>query len=168
MNWDRRLLGDPSTYFSRWPRPLLALLEFAYMGCFVLIPAGFLVLVLGGHAAMADRYWTLVVGAELASFATLAFVQTRPPWAIERKPMLADPATHELAGRMVQTFTIHANTFPSGHVAGSMAVAFAVSGAMPLAGAALLVVATTVAVATVAGRYHYTIDAIAGFLLAIS
>jgi membrane-associated phospholipid phosphatase len=166
MAWDRRLLGDPSTRFAAWPRPLLAYLEIVYMACFVVIGAGFLILVLNGHAAMADRYWTLVVAAELGSFAPLAFIQTRPPWAIERKPVLADPAIHDLAERMVQRFTIRANTFPSGHVAGSLAVAFAVAGVMPWTGAVLFLLAITIAVATVVGRYHYVVDAVAGAALA--
>lgn len=163
--WDRRLLGDPAIRFARWPRPLLAVLEIAYMGCFVVIGAGFLVLVLYGRSDLADRYWSLVVAAEFGSFAPLAFVQTRPPWAIERKPMLADRAIHDLATQMVETFTIRANTFPSGHVAGSLAVAVAVSEALPAVGAALFGLALVIAIATVVGRYHYIVDGIAGAML---
>ncbi len=165
MAWDRRLLGDPATRFRSWPRLLLAALELAYMGCFIVIAGGFLVLVLTGHAAMADRYWTLVMAAEFGSFAPLAFIQTRPPWAIERKPVLADRAVHDLATQMVQTFTIRANTFPSGHVAGSLAVAVAVSEVFAPAGAVLLAVALIIAVATIVGRYHYVVDALAAVVL---
>lgn len=165
LDWDRRLLGDPSTRFAHWPRAVLAVLEIVYMGCFVLIGAGFLILAANGHAGGADRFWTLVVAAELGSFAPLAFVQTRPPWAIERKPVLTDPAVHELAARMTQTFTIRVNTFPSGHVAGSLAVAMGVMAVMPRTGAVLLVLALCIAVATIVGRYHYVIDAAAGAAL---
>jgi len=163
--WDRRLLGEPSTRFAKWPRPLLAVLEIAYMGCFILIGAGFLILVLAGHAAAADRYWSLVVAAEFGSFAPLAFIQTRPPWALERKPVLADRVIHDLAERMVTTFTIRVNTFPSGHVAGSLAVAIAVGEILPLAGAVLLAAAILIALATIVGRYHYCLDALAGAAL---
>jgi membrane-associated phospholipid phosphatase len=166
--WDRRLLGDPAIRFARWPRPVMAALEIIYMGCFILIGAGFLVLVASGHAAAADHYWTLVAGAELGSFAPLAFIQTRPPWALERKPVLADPFVHEVAGRLIQIFTIRVNTFPSGHVAGSLAVALAVMSVMPWTGFALLAVAFAVAAATVVGRYHYTVDAVAGAALTVA
>lgn len=166
-SWDRRLLGDPATRFARWPRPVLAALEIAYMGCFVVIAAGLAILALNGRAELADRYWSLVIAAEFGSFAPLAFVQTRPPWAIERKPVLADRAIHDLATRMVETFTIRANTFPSGHVAGSLAVAVAVSEALPAAGVALLVLAIVIAIATVVGRYHYVVDGVAGALLVL-
>src|SRR5262245_39751929 len=61
VGWDRRLLGDPTTRFSSWPRLPLAYLEIVYMGCFLLPPAGVAVLLATGHEALVDRYWTLVI-----------------------------------------------------------------------------------------------------------
>ena len=168
MAWDRRLLGDPSTRFAGWPRALVAGLELVYMGCFLLIPAGLAILVAAGHAALVDRYWNMVMGAEFAAFAPLAFIQTRPPWAIERKPELADPAIHRLAAQMVQHLTIRVNTFPSGHAAGSLAVALAVIGVLPWAGASLLLLAAAICVACVVGRYHYSVDVLAGAAVALA
>ena len=168
LEWDRRLLGDPATRFAAWPRPLLAGLELIYMGCFLMIPAGLLLLVLNGRGALADGYWTLVMGAEFAAFAPLAFIQTRPPWALERKAMRTAPAIHRLAGQMVQHLTIRVNTFPSGHAAGSLAVALAVAGALPWPGALLLVLAAGICVACVVGRYHYVVDVIAGAGVAVA
>jgi membrane-associated phospholipid phosphatase len=165
--WDRRLLGDPATRFSRWPRPLLAYLEIVYMGCFLLVPAGFAALAWTGRAAMADRYWTMVAAAELGSFVSLSVMQSRPPWMIERKAVLPDRAIHRLASRMVEHLTICVNTFPSGHVAGSLAVALAVIGVMPRVGAVFLGLALSIAVASSVGRYHYAIDVVAGAALAL-
>jgi len=106
------------------------------------------------------------MGAELAAFAPLAFIQTRPPWALERKPELADPAIHRLASQMVQHLTIRVNTFPSGHAAGSLAVALAVIGALPGPGAVLLLLALAICIACVVGRYHYVVDIVAGAAVA--
>ncbi len=39
--------------------------------------------------------------AEFAAFAPLAFIQTRPPWVLERKPELPDHGIHRLASQMV-------------------------------------------------------------------
>lgn len=167
MLWDRRLLGDPATRFASWPPVLVAGLELVYMGCFLLIPAGAAMLALSGHAPLLDRYWSMVIGAEFAAFAPLAFIQTRPPWALERKPQLADPAIHRLASQMVRHLTIRVNTFPSGHAAGSFAVALAVVGALPWAGGLLLVLAAAICVACVVGRYHYTVDVAAGAAVAL-
>jgi membrane-associated phospholipid phosphatase len=166
--WDVRLLGDPTRRFAAWPRVILGYLEIVYMGCFLLVPGGFAALSLGGHAADANRYWTMVVAAELGSFAPLSVFQTRPPWVVERKPVLADRAVHRMAAGMVERVSIRVNTFPSGHAAGSLAVALGVAPAMPLAGALLLLLAISIGIATVAGRYHYVVDVAVGALLAVA
>ena len=69
MGWDRRLMGDSAARFVSWPRPLLAGFELIYMGCFLMVPAGLAILVANGRGSLADRYWTMVLGAEFASFA---------------------------------------------------------------------------------------------------
>jgi membrane-associated phospholipid phosphatase len=165
--WDRRILGDPAARFVGWPPMLVAGLELVYMGCFLLIPAGALLLAGAGHRMLVDRYWAMVIGAEFAAFAPLAFIQTRPPWALERKPALADPAVHQLASQMVQHLTIRVNTFPSGHAAGSLAVALAVVGVLPWTGVLLFVVAAAICVGCVVGRYHYIVDVVAGLVVAL-
>lgn len=168
MSWDRRLLGDPATRFARWPGAVLAYLEIVYMGCFLLVPAGFAILAARGRSDLADHYWTIVMAAEFGAFVPLVVIQTRPPWLVERKPVLADRAVHRAASHMVERLTIRANTFPSGHVAGSLAVAFAVIDTAPVVGLALLLLAASIGVATVVGRYHYIVDGIAGAALAIA
>lgn len=164
--WDRRLLGDPTTRFAKWPRWLLAYLDILYMGCFLLVPAGFGVLAWTGHATLADRYWTTIAAAELGAFAPLAVFQTRPPWVLEPPPIVRDARVHRAASLFVRHGTIGANTFPSGHVAGSLAVAFALMGTLPVAGAVFLALSAAIAVACVVGRYHYVIDVVAGGVLA--
>jgi hypothetical protein len=52
-------------------------------------------------------------------------------------------------------------------VAGSLAVALAVLGVMPGAGLLLLVLAASIALACVVGRYHYVIDVLAGIALTL-
>jgi membrane-associated phospholipid phosphatase len=59
------------------------------------------------------------------------------------------------------------NTFPSGHVAGAMACGLALVPDVPLAGAVVLSLAMLIGVASVAGRYHYAADAVAGVLVAL-
>jgi membrane-associated phospholipid phosphatase len=168
MSWDRRLLGDPATRFADWPRATVAALELIYMGCFLLIPAGLALLIVAGHRSLVDWYWMLVMGAEFAAFAPLAIIQTRPPWALERKPELADPAIHRLAAQMVQHLTIRVNTFPSGHAAGSLAVGLALVGVLPAAGTLLLVLAIAIGIACIVGRYHYIVDVVSGGAVALA
>jgi membrane-associated phospholipid phosphatase len=166
MAWDHRLLVDPTTRFASWPRAALAFLDLIYMGCFLLVPAGFAALVCTGHGALGDHYWTMVTAAEFGAFAPLAFIQTRPPWALERVHA-THPVVGPFASQMVQQFTIRVNTFPSGHAAGSIAVALGVASALPRTGAALMVLALCICLACVVGRYHYVVDVVAGAALAL-
>jgi PAP2 superfamily len=162
LGWDHRLLGNPTTRFARWPRAVVAYLDVVYMGCFLLLPAGFLALIAGGHAGQANHYWTLVAAADLGAFAPLSVLQTRPPWQLETQPTLAAPGVHRMASLMVRHATIGANTVPSGHVAVSLAVTLGVIASMPVAGVVLLVLTATIAVACVVGRYHYVFDVVSG------
>ena len=164
---DRRLLGDPASRFARWPAALVAYLEIVYVACFLLPPAGLAALTLAGRRDLADRYWTIVAGAAFGSYAPLSLVPTRPPWLVEPAAALADASVHRTAYGMVERFTTRANTFPSGHVAASLAVALALASPMPLAAAVFFVLAVSIATASVVGRYHYAADAVAGALLAV-
>ena len=167
MSWDWRLLGDPTTRFASWPRPAVACLDLVYMGCFLLLPGGFLALAAAGHSDAADHYWTLVSAADFAAFLSLTMFQTRPPWALERPPDLAARTVHRAALVVVRHGTIGTNTFPSGHTAVSFAVAYALLPTLPLAGAIALAVATVIALACIVGRYHYVIDVWSGVLLSL-
>ena len=168
QTWDRRVLGVPPPRVARWPRPLLAYLEVVYVGCFLLVPGGFAVLAATGRSALADRYWTMVVAAELASFAPLSLIQARPPWLVERRAALPDQAVHRFAWYVVRHFTIRATTFPSGHAAGSLAIALALAGVMPYAAGVFLFFALSISAACVVGRYHYVVDVVAGAVLALA
>ena len=61
-----------------------ASLTSAYIGCFLIVPAGLVLLWPPGTATDPQHYWTLVMGAELGAFGTLPYLQTRPPWMLER------------------------------------------------------------------------------------
>lgn len=168
LEWDHRWFGDPTTRFARWPWWLIAYLDVIYTMCFVLLPAGFAALAAAGYSYRANRYWTMVLAADLGAFAPLSVFQTRPPWAIEKPAVLAASRLHRLASYVVKNGTTGVNTFPSGHVAVTIAVAFGVMPSLPLAGAALLVCAASISVACVVGRYHYAVDVIAGAALGLA
>jgi membrane-associated phospholipid phosphatase len=167
LAWDRRLIGDPTTRFARWPGWLVAYLDIVYIFCFLLPPGGLLALTVAGRSDLANQYWTLVLAANLGAFAPLSVFQTRPPWAPAPPPELGAPLVHRVASYAVQHGTIGVNTFPSGHVAMSFAVALAVVGPMPITGGVLIAVAFSISAACVVGRYHYAVDVVAGALLAV-
>ena len=168
LKWDHRWLGDPTTRFSRWPAWLITYLDIIYTLCFLLLPGGFAALLLTGHSSEANRYWTMVLAADLGAFAPLSVFQTRPPWAIEKTPRLTATGVHRLASYVVKNATTGVNTFPSGHVAVTIAVALGVISSLPAVGVVLLLCAASIAVACVVGRYHYTVDVIAGAALGLA
>jgi membrane-associated phospholipid phosphatase len=163
--WDVRILGRRT--FDALPTPLRVYFEIVYDFCFLLMPAGFATLVWLGHAASADRFWTIVSFAEFLPFGTLPWLQARPPWAIEARRDADRSGVRRFSLEWVEAVTIRANTFPSGHASGSLAVALALAQPAPRAALAFGVVAVSIAIASVVGRFHYAIDAITGLLLAI-
>ncbi len=71
---------------------------------------------------------------------------------------------------MLGNYGIHTSVFPSAHVAGAFSVAFGAWSTLPehkWVGRFLLVMAALIAVATVYGRYHYLVDAVAGLVIAM-
>lgn len=168
---DRRLYdAGLSAMVAATPRLVIELLELAYLSCFVFVPGGMLLLFLAGASAHADRFWTLVLIGEFGSFGMLPWIQTRPPRDIE-PPNVIDRrrfVMRDVNQSMVRTTSIGANTFPSGHVAGSLAVAIAVAEAVPGLAVPLFIGAGLISVSTVVGRYHYAVDAIAGVALTLT
>jgi membrane-associated phospholipid phosphatase len=163
--WDDRLIGRAT--FESLPRVLRVYLELVYDFCFLLIPAGFAALVWAGGSASADRFWTLVSLAEYGAFATLPWVQARPPWALEPRRAVDRTGIRRFSLVWVNRVTIRANTFPSGHASGSLAVALALAAVAPATAVIFGVLAASIAAASVVGRFHYALDAITGLLLAL-
>jgi membrane-associated phospholipid phosphatase len=152
------------------PWVLLDFLEFAYLSCFIFVPSGMLILTLTGHTASADRFWTIVLAGEFGSFGVLPWIQTRPPRDVEPPDPINSRGliVRRLNLYMCETTSIGWNTFPSGHVAGALAAALAVSEVVPATATPMFIGAGLIAVSTVLGRYHYAVDGIAGALLTLS
>jgi membrane-associated phospholipid phosphatase len=151
------------------PRFVLEGFELAYLMVYALIPIGAGVLLAGGFAGEIHRFWNIVLAASLPCYATLPFLQTRPPRVLERAAG-AEPrplAVRRLNLTVLSIGSIQVNTIPSGHAASAMAVALGVASSMPGAGLLFLIAALAIALGSVIGRYHYAVDSIAGFALAL-
>jgi membrane-associated phospholipid phosphatase len=150
------------------PRIVLEWLELAYFSCYLMLPAGMAALVLAGRVDQWDRYWSMVLLAECASYGVLPWIRTRPPWAVRPySPMRNRRGLFRRLNLLVVRYmSTQANTFPSGHAAGAFAAAFAVASVWPAAGAAFFLVAVSIAVGSVVGEYHYAGDAVTGALTA--
>jgi membrane-associated phospholipid phosphatase len=149
--------------------PLSWLLELAYLFCYPLVPLGLVVLYFSGMGRFAEEFWNVVLPPAYACYATFPFVQTLPPRAIERDVPWQPRQTslRRLNLFVLRHLSIQANTFPSGHVAASLALSFELLSHNFAAGLIFLVLSICVAAGAFFGRYHYGIDVLLGALLAV-
>jgi len=156
-----------TTISERAPRPLIELLELAYLGCYPMVPIGFASLYLAGLREESDRFWTAVLLAVFGCYGVLPWLATRPPRAIESPARQSSGLVRRINLRVLGLASVQLNTFPSGHAAASLATALAVGARLPLAGLLLGLLALAIAIGSVVGRYHYAADALAGGILAL-
>ena len=148
---------------------ILTYLEMAYLSYYLVLPLALVTLYLSGRGAEAAQFWTVVLLAAYGSCGMLAFIQTRPPRMIGEKWSLPLPSGRVRAFNLwiLRRGSIQANTCPSAHVAitGACALSLLRLGP-PWAGVGFLVIAISIALGAVTGRYHYAADAILGAIVA--
>jgi membrane-associated phospholipid phosphatase len=169
LSIDEALLNETGLLraYRRAPLVVPEIFEIFYLLVYAVVPAGATVLLMGGHQAALDTYWATVFVAELACYAALPWLQSRPPRALEARGAPGG-AARNLNAWLLRHGSIQGNTFPSAHAAGATAIGLAVYSAMPLAGTAFLVIAAGITVATVLGRYHYALDSMLGVAVALT
>ena len=168
---DARMVAPLLRFLSqrRLGRWIAAYLELAYLLCYPMVPMSIGTLYLLRLARYADSFWIVVLISTYLSYGVLPFLQSLPP------RMLAEPWLVPLPLSPVRRFnlwilrnaSIHANTFPSAHVAAATAAALVFTSLAPWPIALVfLAIAAGIAVGTFAGRYHYAADAAAGIAVA--
>src|SRR5262249_33905072 len=144
------------------------LLELAYVFCYPIVPLGLAALYLAGFKNAVDDYWTVVLLSAYPCYVLLPFIQLLPPRLMERRDQTSQ--TNLVFRRfnlwLVRQVTHEANTFPSGHVAASTAIALVLLWFTPAAGVVFAVIAAGIAAGCIVGRYHYAIDVGAALALA--
>jgi membrane-associated phospholipid phosphatase len=149
------------------PAWLTPALELGYLACFPLVPIAFAAVSIAGSVADVARFWAAVLTAGLVCYGTLPWLVSRPPRLLESTLVASRARSIRLNLFVLHRVSHHLNTFPSGHVAVSVAGALSVARVWPEAGAVLGVVAAGVATGAVTGRYHYVPDVILGAILGI-
>jgi membrane-associated phospholipid phosphatase len=118
---------------------------------------------------MFDKFWTAVLLATLFCFAVYPFFPLTPPRVLFND--VPGPPVSPLLRHMnlwvLDRLSVQACVFPSAHAAAVTATALAVRAYRPRLGILFCIVALSVAVATVYGRYHYLADAVAGMLVGV-
>src|SRR5580704_723105 len=144
--------------------------ESAYLMCYPLVPVGLGVLYLAHHRAAADFYWVVVVLAGDICFAITVFVPAMPPRLLpEQSAPPSDEAgdVRKLNLEVLNRGSIQAITFPSAHVASTMAAALVLVWFVPPAGVIFLAIAISIAIGAFLGRYHYFLDVVLGSIEAL-
>jgi hypothetical protein len=150
-------------FHVRLPRWLAYAAEIGYLACYPLLPVAFAVVWDAGSGGDMVRFWTSVLAAGYACYVTL-------PWLVSRPPRLLEPMFAATPSSLVTRATVavlgrvshQLNTFPSGHVAVSVAAAISAAKVWPAAGVVLGLIAAAVATGAVVGRYHFTLDVVLG------
>lgn len=165
--FDRRWLG--ALVARPWRGGLGQYLEFAYLFCYPVVPLALAALYATGHAASVNEFWRIVLPASYFCYAMVPFFQTLPPRVREEAHSfgVAPGRLRGLNLGILRRASIHANTFPSAHVAASLAAALAVLRHLPGAGIVFLWIAASIAAGAVLRRYHFALDIVAGALVAL-
>jgi membrane-associated phospholipid phosphatase len=144
-------------------------MEIAYLFCYPLVPLGLAVLYVAGLRQYANVFWFVVLVSTYICYAITPFVPALPPRSIagEQIPSLAPNVGRVFNRWILRHGSIHAISFPSAHVASSLATALVLLWFVPLAGLVFLFIAVCIAVAAVVGRYHYALDVLLGALTAL-
>ncbi len=170
VEFDRRRFGRfLESWAHKWNATWLgSYFELAYLLCYALIPMGVGVLYWAKQRSAIDLYWATVLPASYLCYLIVPFAQTLPPRLL--RGSASAPHTKQKI-RSLNLFilrhaSIHLNTFPSAHVASTVAASLVLMQFVPAVGVIFLLVALSIAAGAVVGRYHFALDVIFGALLA--
>jgi membrane-associated phospholipid phosphatase len=171
--WDRMLLRGGLHGAVELLGPLLpGLLEICYALVYALGPFVMAMLFVYRKRERADAFLFTFLLAVLFSYLQFPFWPSEPPRTVfpgEDFPGF-DTIFRRFNWWMLAAHGIHTSVFPSAHVSGAFGAAI---GAMrvlpehPWVGRLLMTIAPLIALATVYGRYHYAVDALAGLAMAL-
>ena len=172
VSWDRLLLADwglTRAIDSLGP-VLPSLLELLYLLTYAVAPSGLIILVVYRRLDRSDRLLACFAASAVSAYALYPFFPSEPPRTIFPGELSGsfDTIFRQLNWWILGKGGIHTSVFPSGHVASALGVGMGLLLALPERkryGVALTIVASGIALATVYGRYHYTVDALAGLLV---
>jgi membrane-associated phospholipid phosphatase len=168
--FDHRLVQAlvPNRSANRWNTSFVLFVEIAYFIVYPLVPLGLGVLYVAGQRHYADYYWTVALSATYVCYAITPFVQALPPRMFSAGALLNPPTKLRMLNHWIlRHASIQAITFPSAHVASAVAVSLVLLRLTPVIGVFFALAALSIALAAVAGRYHYAADVVWAILIAI-
>lgn len=144
-------------------------MEWAYMLCYPLPLLGLATLYAGGLRREADSFWAFVLLPTYFCYGVTPFVPALPPRLLPSAQTESPATKSKRLNFWIQKHgSIQAISFPSAHVAASLAISFFLLHAVPAAGVIFLVISVWIAVAAVVEGYHYAIDVVLGAVLPLA
>lgn len=153
----------------RWGRATRLWMEWAYMLCYPLVPLGLAVLYWAGQRQSASTYWLLVLVPTYLCYAITPFVPALPPRSFRPERETRRSSTGRVMNLWILKHgSIQAISFPSAHVASSLAVSLVLLRTVPHAGVIFLIITFWISAGAIVGGYHYAIDVVLGALTTLA
>ncbi len=167
LRWGRRLFGSRSANETAgW---LQGMLEFFYLQCYSIVPMGIGLLYVTQKGALADYYWSNVLGAAFIAYGLTPLFPALPPRRLPGDSAVTPKRTalRKFSLWISDHGSIEVNSFPSGHAAAAAAATLALLRILPVAGICYMIVTAGILWGSVRGKYHYAVDALAGVAVAV-
>lgn len=173
--WDRGVLHYSGVQFvidhgGTW---LPNLLELSYLLVYAVGPFAVASLYFMHRRPQMGKVLFLYVAGTLAAYGLFPYFPSSPPRTVF--PGMDLPTSDTIVRRLnlflVGDYGIHSSVFPSAHVSSAFSAAWAMLMYLPerkKLGWGVLIYAILVAIATVYGRYHYAVDALAGLGISVA
>jgi len=171
--WDRRLLdhGLRGAIESAgiW---LPGFLELCYALVYAVALVSIIAILANERRAQIDTFWLAYLVGTLGAYALFPFFPSEPPRTVFPGADLPHITTwlRDFNLSIVGAYGIHSSVFPSAHVSSAFSAAWGLLAAIPRRkwiGWSMFAYGVAVAIATVYGRYHYAVDAVAGMAMSL-
>ena len=173
--WDRRILdGWHLRSAIESAGPLLAgFLELCYTLVYAVAVVSMLAIYANRRRDRVNLFWLAYLTGTLGAYGLFPYFPSEPPRTVFRGEDMPHLTTvfRELNLFIVGGYGIHSSVFPSAHVSLVLSAAWGLLAAIPerrWIGWTMAAYGILVAIATVYGRYHYAVDALAGIAVSFA
>lgn len=174
IEWDRSILygGGLQRAIESLGALLPAYFELCYLLVYAVGPFAVAVVYFERRRELANRVLFLYLLGTLLAYALFPYFPSDPPRTLFGNTDLPNVITVFRSFNLwiVGGYGIHSSVFPSAHVSSAFSAAWAFFLFLPdkkRFGWGMLIYAVSVAIATVYGRYHYAVDAVAGLAVSL-
>jgi membrane-associated phospholipid phosphatase len=168
--WDRRLLDAYGLRagIESAGRLLPLFLELCYALVYAVAPVALWALFASGRRNRVNELWLAYLAGTLGAYALFPYFPSEPP----RTAFAGQDLPHVMTFLrrfnlwIVNHYGIHSSVFPSAHVSSAISAGWGLLATLPAdrrwMGWAMIAYGLCVGIATIYGRYHYAVDALAG------